>query len=82
MFVSVDHQRQGAGTALLNALLAAARSVGHRHLVARIEADNTASIRLFSAAGFQTVGIMHDSGLKFGRWLDVEVMECLIESVD
>ena len=82
VFVSPNHQRRGAGEALLNALTRAAAPLGYRCLVARIEADNNASLALFRRAGFSSVGIMHDVGFKFGRWLDVEVMELLVESVD
>ena len=80
VFISHDQQRRGAGAALLQALLVAAQRGGLRNLLARIEAENHASIRLFTAAGFRSVGVMHDAGFKFGRWLDVEIMERLIES--
>ncbi len=80
VFVSPDQQRRGIGAALLEALLGAAQRSGLRNLLARIEAENTASISLFSRAGFRSVGVMHETGFKFGRWLDVEIMEYLVES--
>ena len=78
VFVSGDHHRKGTGAALLDALLNAARRVGHRCLIARIEAENVASIELFRSRKFFTVGVMHDAGFKFGRWLNVEIMERLM----
>ena len=80
VFISADQQRRGAGAALLQALLIAAQRSGLRNLLARIEADNAASIKLFAAAGFRSVGVMHNTGFKFGRWLDVEIMEYVIAS--
>ncbi len=80
VFVSPDHQRKGAGAVLLGALIRAAEKAAHRCLIARIEARNIASIELFKAAGFHSVGVMHDAGFKFGRWLDVEIMEFIVES--
>jgi phosphinothricin acetyltransferase len=79
VFVNADHHRKGAGSALLDALLGAAREVGHRCLIARIEAGNRPSIELFRGRGFTTVGVMHDAGFKFGRWLNVEIMERLVD---
>ena len=79
VFVSPEHHRRGAGAALLDALLVAAQRAGHRNLLARIEASNTASINLFKAAGFRSVGVLHETGFKFGRWLDVLIMERLID---
>jgi len=79
VFVSPAHQRRGVGAALLEALIDAASRVAHRCLIARIEADNGPSIELFRKAGFTSVGVMHQAGFKFDTWLDVEIMERLIE---
>jgi phosphinothricin acetyltransferase len=37
-----------------------------------------ASIGLHRALGFEVIGIEHEVGRKFGRWLDVVVMERLL----
>ena len=79
VFVSSDHHRKGTGAALLDGLLSAASRVGHRCLIARIESENLPSIELFRSRQFLTVGVMHDSGYKFGRWLNVEIMERLMK---
>ena len=79
VFIRPDHQRCGAGAGLLDALLIAAQRAGHRNLLARVEASNTASINLFKTAGFRSVGVLHETGFKFGRWLDVVIMERLID---
>ena len=46
--------------------------------IARIVADHTASIRLHAAVGFQHVGVEREVGRKFGRWLDVVLMQKLL----
>jgi phosphinothricin acetyltransferase len=79
VFVSGDHHRKGTGAALLDELLRASGQVGHRCLIARIEAENRPSIELFRSRRFYSVGVMHDAGHKFGRWLNVEIMERLIK---
>lgn len=65
---------RGIGSALLGAVIAAARTAGHRVLIADIEAGNAASIRLHERLGFQTVGTVAGVGSKFGRWLDLTIM--------
>ena len=44
-------------------------------LIAAIEAENMASIRLHESLGFRVVGQFSEVGTKFGRWLDLTCME-------
>ncbi len=78
VYVAEEHRRRGIGRQLLSALVEAGRAHGHRSLLARISADNEASIRLHAEAGFSVVGTMHEVGTKFGRTLDVCIMELLV----
>jgi L-amino acid N-acyltransferase len=64
----------GIGSALLAALIDAAREAGHHVMIADIEAENTASIRLHERFGFQHVGTVAEVGTKFGRRLDLTIM--------
>jgi phosphinothricin acetyltransferase len=48
---------------------------GVRVLVARIVEGNPASLALHQALGFQTIGVMRQVGEKFGRPLDVRLMD-------
>ena len=61
-----------------DALLDIALDSGFHAVFARIEAGGTASRRLHEKCGFQLVGIERQVGRKFGRWLDVALMECLL----
>lgn len=63
---------RGYGKLLLAELIAAARSLGVRLIVALITATNTPSIRLHRALGFERAGVLPAAGYKFGQWLDVE----------
>ncbi|MHC3470748.1 N-acetyltransferase family protein [Streptomyces sp. 7R007] len=65
----------GIGSALLAALIAAARDAGHHVVIAGIEAENTSSIRLHERFGFHHVGTVPEVGTKFGRWLDLTLMQ-------
>jgi L-amino acid N-acyltransferase len=79
VFVDGACRRRGAGRELVAALEAAARRAGHRVVLGRIEASNQASLSLFAAAGYRVVGVMHQVGEKFGRLLDVVVVELVIK---
>ena len=48
---------------------------GHHTIIARITADNPVSVRLHEGAGFAMVGTMCEVGVKFGRLLDVHIMQ-------
>ena len=48
---------------------------GKHVMVAGIAADNEASIRLHEQLGFVESGRMPEVGFKFGRWLDLVMMQ-------
>ncbi|MFD8421810.1 GNAT family N-acetyltransferase [Streptomyces sp. NPDC059466] len=75
VYVREGRQGLGVGSALLAALIAAAREAGHHVIVADIEAANTSSIRLHERYGFRHVGTLPEVGTKFGRWLDLTIMQ-------
>ena len=78
VYVAASWRGKGIGRALLGPLLAAGRARGLHAILAVIDADNEASIRLHAAFGFEKVGHFKQTGFKFGRWLDVVYMEKLV----
>lgn len=78
IYVHEDHRGSGVGRALLEEIVAVARERGFHSVIARIVADHTASVRLHAAVGFEQVGVEREVGRKFGRWLDVMVMQLLL----
>ena len=75
VYVAAESQGQGVGKQLLPVLIEAGRVLGLHVLIASIDSENEASIRLHAAYGFQTVGTMSEVYTKFGRWLGVVFME-------
>ncbi|MGE0482337.1 MAG: N-acetyltransferase family protein [Phycisphaerae bacterium] len=74
---------RGWGKRLLGVLLdRAAASGAFRSCVAGVSADQTASIRLHEAAGFQRVAHLREVGFKFGRWLDVVYLQRFFDAAD
>ena len=54
-----------------------------KQLVAVIgDAENVGSIGMHASLGFQRTGILRAAGLKFGRWLDVVIMQRALGSGD
>lgn len=66
---------QGLGGRLLAALLARAKAEGLHVMIGVIDAENAVSIRLHEKAGFRVAGRLDEAGTKFGRWLDVLLMQ-------
>jgi L-amino acid N-acyltransferase YncA len=76
IYVRDDVRGQGVGKALVGRLLADAEAAGFRQMIAVIgDSENTASIGVHASLGFQRVGLLRASGLKFGRWVDTVYMQ-------
>jgi len=75
VYVHHDCRGRGIGTLLMRELIAQARADGVGVVLARIVEPNPASIRLHESFGYQTVGLMRRVGEKFGRILDVRLMD-------
>lgn len=78
VYVHRDHRGRGVGRLLLAELVERATAHGFHALFARIVADHDASIELHRALGFEIVGREREVGRKFGRWLDVTLMELIV----
>ena len=79
IYVRGDQRGQGLGPALMQALVERARLARLHVMVAAIEAQNAASIRLHERLGFVTTGQMPQVGRKFDRWLDLTFMQLILE---
>jgi phosphinothricin acetyltransferase len=76
VYLGQGHAGRGHGRALLEALLIASVKAGFREMIAVIgDSGNAASIGVHRALGFREVGTLIGVGFKFGRWLDVVLMQ-------
>jgi L-amino acid N-acyltransferase YncA len=78
VYVRRDQQGKGVGKLLLAELVTLATSHGFHAMLARIVGGHDASIALHRSLGFEVVGTEREVGRKFGRWLDVLVMQKLL----
>jgi phosphinothricin acetyltransferase len=76
--VRADRRGHGTGTALVAALLDRAAALGKHAMIAGVDADNLASLRLHERLGFAVVGRLPQVARKFDRWLDLVLLERLL----
>jgi L-amino acid N-acyltransferase len=79
IYVRTDWRGHGVGRTLLQDLVAQGERNGFHTLLARVSDGNPASTRLHLALGFRSVGVMREVGFKFGRWIDVELFQRLLD---
>ena len=76
IYLHPDSQGRGVGRLLLAELIARCEAAGARQMVAVIgDSKNAGSIGVHTALGFEHTGMLKNSGWKFGRWLDVVLMQ-------
>src|SRR5688572_16702906 len=78
VYVNHAHHRRGLGDAILTDLIGRARTIGHRTIIAGIDASQEASIAIHAKHGFVKVGHLAQVGYKFDRWLDVVYMQLMV----
>ena len=79
VYVREDQQGKGIGKQLMHALIDRARKIGKHAMIAGIEAENVASIRLHRSLGFEDGGTLKQVGTKFGRWLDLTFLQLRLD---
>ena len=76
VYVREDVRGMGVGKGIVAELLGRAEAAGFRQMLALIgDSDNIGSIGMHASLGFQRAGVMRACGVKFGRWLDVVIMQ-------
>lgn len=78
VYVHSDYRRKGVAKALMTELLTTAESHGFHTVVARIADSQEASLKLHEQLGFELIGVEREIGRKFGRWLNVSVMQVIL----
>jgi phosphinothricin acetyltransferase len=78
VYVATSHRGAGVGKVMLSELVERGKAHGFHSVIARIVGDHDASIALHRSCGFELVGIEREVGRKFGKWLDVAVMQRLL----
>jgi L-amino acid N-acyltransferase len=75
VYVDPLYQKNGIGRELLARAIEAARTTGCKTIVASVATDNGAGLRLHQSLGFEVVGTLKNAAYKFGRWMDVTLVQ-------
>jgi L-amino acid N-acyltransferase len=80
VYVDNHWRGRGIGKMLLEELVRIATEHGFHTVLARTTADNAPSISLHESCGFRFVGTEREVGRKFGKWLDVTVLQRMLDA--
>jgi L-amino acid N-acyltransferase YncA len=76
IYIDAAEVGRGIGRLLLEPLLLRCAELGYRQMVAVVGGRETIpSIRLHEALGFTHAGVLPAVGFKFGRWIDIVLMQ-------
>jgi phosphinothricin acetyltransferase len=78
VYVSRDRRGRGVGALLLTDICDRARTHGFHSVIGRIVGQHETSIALHRKCGFEHIGTEQEVGRKFGRWLDVVLMQRML----
>lgn len=79
LYVEESHRGKGIGRKLSEAAIKAGRDAGLHTVIARIAEGNASSIHIAESQGFEHIGIMREVGRKFGKLIDVYLMQILFD---
>jgi len=69
VYAHPNHLGKGIGKLILTKLIELAKAQKLHTMIGVIDSENTSSIEFHEKFGFQTVGIIKETGFKFDRWL-------------
>ena len=77
IYITPAYHGKGIGKQLIVAIIEAGKKGGLHCLLSRITQGNEKSIYLHEQNGFRTIGVMQEVGKKFGKLLDVTMLQLL-----
>jgi L-amino acid N-acyltransferase YncA len=78
-YVHSKFRGRGIGRKLKRAIIAEARRLGFRCLIARVANGSAASLHLNKVTGFEHVGTLKQVGRKFGKLVDVHILQKILK---
>lgn len=79
IYVHRDHRGKGLAKKLLTRLIQIAREHKYHNMIAGIDTTNIASKKLHQSFGFESCAYIKHAGYKFGKWLDLEFYQFLLD---
>ena len=69
---------RGVGRGLIGAVEDHARAGGVHIMMGGISAENAAGVAFHAAVGYREIGRVREAGRKFGRWIDLVLMQKIL----
>ena len=79
VYVHPNYQGFGIGKLLLTDLISIAKANKIHTLIAVIDSENSGSVDFHKKFGFETIGVIKESGFKFNKWLHSVLMQLIFE---
>jgi L-amino acid N-acyltransferase YncA len=80
LYIKEEYRGQGIGQKLSKAIIRAGQDAGLHTVIARIAEGNAVSIHIAESFGFEHIGVMREVGRKFGKFLDVYLMQKIYDT--
>lgn len=80
LYVREEFQGKGIGKKLIQEIIREGKNAGLHTVIARIAQGSEVSIHLHKSMGFEHIGVMKEVGRKFGKLLDVYLMQKIYET--
>lgn len=77
VYIHHDHRGKKIGSQLLEIITLEGKKVNNHTVISRISSDNLSSIHIHEKIGYKHVGTLKEVGYKFGKLLDVTIMQFL-----
>lgn len=78
VYVSKAFQHRGIGSILIKRAIEESKLKNYHCIISRIDSANKSSIELHEKLGFTYAGTIKESGFKFGKFIDIIVLQLLI----
>ncbi|MBN1907494.1 MAG: N-acetyltransferase [Deltaproteobacteria bacterium] len=75
IYLSKEYKGRGLGMPLYSALIDSAKNKGFREMLGVIALPNPESIKFHKKSGFNDAGTLKNIGFKFGRYIDVAILQ-------
>ncbi|WP_102225200.1 GNAT family N-acetyltransferase [Acidimangrovimonas sediminis] len=78
VILAPEARGRGVGRALMAAIEDHARAGGAHSMIAGVSAENPAGRAFHAAIGYREVAVVPEVGFKFGRWMDLVLMQKML----
>lgn len=79
VYLRSEERGKGYGSFIKKELIKICKKLNYHHLVAKIFADNKASIVYNEKLGYEIVGRQKEIGYRDGKWIDIIIMQYIIK---